>query len=130
MKINTIFATVFIAACAICTDASAQKVYKCGASYSQTPCPDAVTIHAEDTRSQAQQIDSKKVIARDVAAANAVEKARLKEEKIAAKQMQSDTPKDHAINSKGKEKTDLKEKKKTTKKKGAEFFTATPPGGK
>ena len=130
MKINTIFATVFIAACAICTGASAQKVYKCGASYSQTPCPDAVTIHAEDTRSQAQQMDSKKVIARDVAAANAAEKARLKEEKIAAKQGQSDALKDQNSKSKGKEKSDSKEKKKTSKKNGAEFFTATPPGGK
>ena len=130
MKFSTTFATLFIAACVISTGAAAQKVYKCGANYSQTPCPDAVTVDADDTRSRDQKAATDKAIARDVASADAIEKARLQEEKLADKQRQSAASGDKTSKAKSKTKSESKEKKKASKKKGPEFFTATTPTGK
>ncbi len=64
--------------------ASAQKVYRCGSTYSQTPCPDAVTVDAADERTKAQKSDAQRATVRDAKTALALEKTRLKEEKEAA----------------------------------------------
>jgi len=130
MKTSIPLATVFIAVCAISTGATAQKVYRCGASYSQMPCPDAITLEADDARSKAQKTDSDKIIARDVSSANAIEKARLKEEKLALKQAKASALTGQASKSKGEDKAELKDKKKASKKKATEFFTAAPPSSK
>lgn len=76
-------AIVLIAAYAISTGAAAQKVYKCGNSYSQIPCNDAVKVGADDTRTAIQKKESEKAVARDMQAAKAMEKERLAEEKRA-----------------------------------------------
>jgi hypothetical protein len=78
------FAIFFIAAHAVSTGAMAQKVYKCGATYSQIPCEGAVTVEAQDVRTLNQKSQAEAVTARDTATANAMEKARLKEEALAA----------------------------------------------
>jgi hypothetical protein len=61
--------------------AQPQTVYRCGTHYSQTPCEGAIAVKADDARSAAQKVESEKVIERDGRTANAMEKARLKEEK-------------------------------------------------
>lgn len=139
-KVHT-FATLFIAAYAVSTGALGQNVYRCGASYSQTPCPGAVTVETDDARSPQQKAQADRAIARDVAAANTLEKARLKEEEEAqalklrpsgaksnkAKNTKSRAqPKsgDQLIGSKVPTSSDRTKKTKGKKKKAPEFFTA------
>ena len=76
-------AILFIAAHAISVSAAAQKVYKCGSSYSQIPCTDAVKVATDDGRTAVQKKESEKAVARDMQAAKAMEKERLAEEKQA-----------------------------------------------
>lgn len=80
MKHVTPFAIFLIAICATTTRASAEEVYRCGSSYSQTPCPDGVRVDVQDARTAAQKAESDAAIRRESSAANAMEKARLKEE--------------------------------------------------
>jgi len=86
MKHTTSSAAVFIACCVLSTGAQSQKVYRCGDTYSQKPCADAVVVDVSDPRSQTQKARADAETRRELAAANAMEKARLKEEA----QMRSD----------------------------------------
>lgn len=107
-----------IAACAVCTGAWGQKVYRCGTSYSQTPCAGAVSVEVDDARSPLQKAQADQAITRDVAAANTLEKARLKEE---ARIQAQNIPPPHS----GKTQTaKAKAKSRAKKKKTPEFFTA------
>ncbi len=92
MKSSILFAIIFIAACALSTGAAAQKVYRCGSAYSQTPCPDAVVVEVEDTRSKAQKSESDMRVRHEAATANAMEKARLQEEAMAQDDTRAATP--------------------------------------
>ncbi len=98
----------------------AQKVYKCGSSYSQIPCPDGVTVEAEDARTKAQKSAATQNSKSQARQAEALEKERLKDEAQAraadqalAKAHSNKTPADS---------------KPATKKKGKEpeYFTAKP----
>ncbi len=80
MKLNTQVAIFYVALCALSTGTTAQNVYKCGNAYSQKPCADGVVVDVQDSRSAAQKAESDALIKRDSAAANAMEKTRLKEE--------------------------------------------------
>ncbi len=75
--LTTIF---FIAAPALSTGSMAQNVYKCGATYSQIPCEGSVSLNMADRRSKEQQLQSGTVVKQDAKTADAMEKARLKEE--------------------------------------------------
>ena len=59
---------------------AAQNIYRCGNSYSQQPCAGGKLVPADDARSASQQSDSRLASERDAKAADAMEKARLKEE--------------------------------------------------
>jgi protein subunit release factor B len=80
VKINTHFAIVYVALCALSTGATGQNVFKCGNAYSQKPCAEGVVLDVQDARTAEQKAASDALIKRDSAAANAMEKARLKEE--------------------------------------------------
>jgi hypothetical protein len=69
-----------IAYLAIGQAALAQPVYRCGNSYSQTPCAGAVTVQADDTRTDAQRAAAREGLARDKALGNAMEATRRKDE--------------------------------------------------
>ena len=116
MKRTHTFATLLIAVYAVSTGAWGQKVYRCGASYSQTPCPGAVTVEADDARSPQQKAQADRAIARDVAAANTLDKARLKEEAQAAAPT--------IPNTKSSKTKTAKSKTRAKTKKVPEFFTA------
>lgn len=77
------FAMFFIAACALLTRAEAQNIYRCGDSYSQSPCPGGVAIDANDSRTKGQKAQADADTQRDRQAANALEKERLKQEAAA-----------------------------------------------
>ena len=90
------YAIFLIVYFAISTGAQSQSVYRCGSTYSQKPCSDAVIVDVGDARSQAQKSQADTETRRESAAANAMEKARLKEEA----QLQSDRAKQAKAQSK------------------------------
>lgn len=63
------------------TPVAAQTVYRCGNSYSQTPCEGATTLRAEDPRSDAQRAQAKQALARDQALIKNIEAQRNSEER-------------------------------------------------
>jgi hypothetical protein len=60
--------------------AAAQTVYRCGNSYSQSPCAGAVAVQADDPRTEAQRAAAGEALARDKALAKEMEASRRKEE--------------------------------------------------
>ncbi|MBP9149315.1 MAG: hypothetical protein KBG00_11095 [Rhodoferax sp.] len=63
--------------------AGAQVVYKCGATYSQLPCPDAETLQVNDDRSSEQQQQTRQATRRDQQQAEQLAKARTHPDKAA-----------------------------------------------
>jgi hypothetical protein len=93
MQNPLLFATVLVAACAVSTSASAQKVYKCGNTYSQTPCGGGKTLdttspNAASSVARKQAVDKENK--RQMEAAKAMEKARLAQEAEAMKRHQAE----------------------------------------
>ena len=76
--LNAIF---IIAISAIPTWANAQNAYRCGYSYSQTPCADGKTLDLSDNRTLAQKNQATAAAANRVEEVAALEKARLAREK-------------------------------------------------
>lgn len=80
------FAIVLISLFAIPQGLQAQNIYKCGNSYSQTPCADASPLHIDDTRTAAQKQQTDTATGVNAKLAQSLEKARLAQEKLAAAQ--------------------------------------------
>jgi len=57
-----------------------QPVYRCGNTYSQSPCAGAVPVEVDDTRTDAQRAASKDAVASDKALAKELETSRHKDE--------------------------------------------------
>ena len=74
-------ATIFIAVCAVSTWASAQNTYRCGNTYSQTPCPNGKTLDVTDSRTADQKKQTDAATANSAKAGDNLEKARLAQEK-------------------------------------------------
>jgi hypothetical protein len=60
--------------------AGAQTVYRCGSSYSQSPCPAGVPLVVDDPRSAQQKQETDAAVKRDARTADSMEKSRLKQE--------------------------------------------------
>ncbi|HSW16953.1 MAG TPA: hypothetical protein VLJ86_06985 [Ramlibacter sp.] len=60
--------------------AMGQAVYQCGSTYSQQPCEGGRTVNLGDERTTAQRAQAQAAVRRESAAADAMEKARLKDE--------------------------------------------------
>ena len=123
-KLNLLF---LAATAALSTGATAQKTYKCGDSYSQTPCPGAAQIETADPRTSAQKKQTDTAASRDAKSAETLQKTRLQQE---AKDLAANSsaatlaaPAPEAAN--GARPSQLKKNKKTP-----EFFTAQAPGEK
>lgn len=115
-------AMVLVLLCVCSTGAVAQQVYKCGDSYSQTPCPDGVVIDATDARTKAQKAQTDLATERAARIAAAMEKARLQQEKA---NRATPTVKAKAVASANKPRASQAKKKKES-----EYFTAQTPGVK
>jgi hypothetical protein len=76
MKLGTI-ALLFVVASA---GANAAPVYRCGNTYSQTPCPDGKIVEATDVRSAAQRAEARRVAADEHRLAAQMKHDRLAEE--------------------------------------------------
>lgn len=69
-----------IAAMPLCAGLSAQTVYRCGSSYSQTPCPGGGAVDATDSRTPEQRKAHEASVKHEKRAGETLEKTRLKEE--------------------------------------------------
>ena len=61
---------------------AAQTVYRCGNSYSQSPCPAGVAVVVDDPRSTQQKQETDDAVRRDAKTADSMEKSRQKQEAI------------------------------------------------
>ena len=68
---------VLLLAVAGSTAQAAGPVYRCGSSYSQTPCPGGKQLEAGDPRTAAQRAEARRVAVAERKAAKAREKDRL-----------------------------------------------------
>jgi hypothetical protein len=112
---------ILVAACALgaMQPAAAQGVYRCGDSYSQKPCPGGALVQTDDARSDGQRAAAREVAQRDGKAADAMEKARLKEE---AKPAQA-----YMIPSTGEPAVEERKPDAAVKPKKPQYFTAAAP---
>ena len=78
--------SVLIAASTLSTLATAENVYKCGNTYSQSPCPGAKLLNIDDSRDPQQKKLKDEVTRRDAELANDMEKTRLATEAALAAQ--------------------------------------------
>lgn len=76
-------AMVLISLCAVSQGLQAQNVYKCGGSYSQTPCAGGSTLNIEDARTPAQKQQTDAATRGDAKLAQSLEKDRVAQEKMA-----------------------------------------------
>lgn len=128
---HTLIATIIIATSALSTGATAQNVYKCGNTYSHMACPDGEVIDATDPRSPAQKYQADQAIGRDARLADAMQKARLKQEKMdLSANTPSKKPLDKPVSARTPKKVSTLPSKVKKKEKEPEFFVAQLPGDK
>ena len=77
---RTLIAIIFISLNSIGTLASAQNVYRCGNTYSQTPCPSGKSLDVTDNRSADQKKQTDAAAANSAKAGDNMEKSRLAQE--------------------------------------------------
>ena len=100
------------------------QTYRCGNSYSATPCADGTAIDASDTRTPAQQKAALASTQRQEAKASALEKDRLKKEAAAQKEArQAQQPTVNASKAPATNEAPPKQHHKPQRK-PAEYFTA------
>ena len=126
MQTSTLKAIVLIVACTLSVAAIAQKTYKCTDTYSQLPCPDGIVVNTNDQRTGAQKMQADLAARRDAKTADAMEKARLAQEK---KDLAANLPPSKTSRPAASKKTVAKQITKK-KKKEPEYFTAQVPGAK
>ncbi len=128
MKHRLLSAMFFIATGAVFTSAQAQNIYRCGDSYSQSPCPGGMAIDANDSRTKVQKAQAEAATQRDRQTGDALEKERLKQEEVAARA----TQKTHVTSAPTTAPTTAPAPHKSSKKKHKEpaYFTAKTAGDK
>ena len=70
-------AALLLALSALALPAQSQSVYRCGESYSNSPCAGATVVATDDARSAAQRAQADAATRRDVRLARELEKERL-----------------------------------------------------
>lgn len=124
-------AALFTALAASAMPAAAQTVYRCGDSYSQTPCHGGQVIDVEDSRSAVQRSQTLAATQRDAQVANAMEKTRLEAEARAETARLTQQKAEAAAKSsrgKGKDASAAMAKGKDAKPRKPGDFTAIAPG--
>ena len=107
---------------ACCTPASSQTIYRCGAAYSQQPCPDATTLDVSDPRTPAQKAQTDAATAGAAKMAAQMEKDRLQREKsLLAKSPKKPAPRVKLATTGS---STAAPKTRAKKKKDPEYFTA------
>jgi hypothetical protein len=73
--------SIFIASNAVMTGAQAENIYKCGNTYSQSPCSGGKLMSVDDARDPQQKVQQDAATQRDATLAKEMEKTRLANEK-------------------------------------------------
>lgn len=115
-----------------------QAIYRCGKTYSQTPCPDGKIVESTDPRTAAQRAEAKRTVAKEKELAAKMERERREREAAAAPQGAASLSAPPAVQpaassaDKGKGKGTKNRKSKSRKKAadGSKDFTAIVPGSK
>ncbi len=122
-KLNTI---ISIALLALSMGANAQKIYKCGNSYSQIACPEGVILPAVAAPDAAKKKETDQATRRDALTADGMEKSRLQQEK---RDLAANTPSIKRESRTSAEQSDASPSlKKNTAKSKKEEFRAVVPG--
>lgn len=121
------FSTHFlIALCALSTNASAQKIYKCGTTYSQQACADGVIIPGASAPEASQKTASDQATRRDALSADRMEKSRIQQEKKDLAANTPDVKRKARATATAEDSTPVTIKRKTHQK--SEEFRAVVPG--
>ena|SRR6218665_1897706 len=83
---KTLSQLLVITALSLCTGLQAQTVYRCGSSYSQTPCPGGNSVDATDSRTPEQRKAHEASVKLEKRTGDTMEKTRLKEEAAVRKE--------------------------------------------
>ena len=123
MKLHFLHTMLLLTASLASLPSLAQSAYRCGDSYSGSPCPGGTAVDINDKRSPAQKAQTDAATQRDARQAQEMEKTRLKKE--------ADTHKVDGTAQKAVA-TQLGKSKAYTKKKShePEYFTAREAGSK
>jgi hypothetical protein len=79
-------AFIFIALFSLSTRATCQTVYRCGNSYSQTPCPGAEILSIDGSRDSQQKEQTDEAVRPDARKAKSLEKMRIAQQMAILKQ--------------------------------------------
>jgi len=82
MKFRSVLAALLLASGV--GSIAAAPIYRCGSTYSQTPCPGGSVVEATDTRSAAQRAEAKRIADKERKAAEEMERERKQKEKVEA----------------------------------------------
>jgi len=82
---------VFVTSASAMGATQAQTIYRCGTSYSDTPCAQAVTVPTADPRTPAQKAQTDEATSRSANLAGQLEKARRADEAAAQQRAQAQT---------------------------------------
>lgn len=109
------------------TVASAQQVWRCGNSYSQQPCPGGTPLDVTDPHRPADAARVARATKSDQQRADALEKARLEQERKAPRAQVMGAPQAAATPPQSTKKADKKQDKKKPAPKEPAHFTAVAP---
>lgn len=111
---------------------AAQTIYKCGSSYSQTPCPDGSALSLDDRRDPAQKRQTDEAVKRDAQLAREMEQQRLSQEKANQRRPGNQARSEAAATSQPAPKSELvlTPKKMKVKHQKPDQFVAEIPGSK
>ena len=129
-RISTL-ALLFIAACTLQAPAQAQTAYRCGNSYSQTPCPSGKAVDISDGRNDAQKAQTDTATQRDQRTGNSMEQARLKQEENQRRSLNAAAQaQDKKTVKKEKKPTHPQRYAKNKRQKNSAYFTVKAPSEK
>lgn len=123
--IRVSFKAIFLmASCAFITAAYAQGAYRCGNSYSQTPCPGGVAVNTADSRTKEQKAAADAATKRDLRVADSMEKTRLRQEEAQRKAALKTAEKPSGKSTASEKLSDKETHSSKKKSRPPEYFTA------
>jgi hypothetical protein len=136
-KTNPLVPLVLLGCASCIAPVGAQTVYRCGSSYSQTPCAGAAEVQVDDARTDVQRAAAREGLARDKALGKEMETSRRQDEaQVLAREkaLQAAHAKqlahDKALAAKAEARKRSEEKKAHDKGSKHEVFTVTVGNGK
>ena len=80
---------IFVVSACVMSTVQAQTIYRCGTTYSDTPCARSVTVPTADPRTPAQKAQTDEATTRSASLAGQLEKTRRADEAVAERRLQT-----------------------------------------